>query len=157
LDVFSRRKETLYIGSSYEREKDFAELYARELRQSPNIVPLGWVDLSGPRYRDVLKRCRFCILPSCAEAYPGSILNPMTEGLIPVMTLESGFDDADRYGILIREGTVEGVSAAVDRAVSMSEEEIAVKRDRLLEAARAFQPEAFRAGFERFMDEVEGT
>lgn len=84
---------TLFVCGRYENEKDFLEEYNKELFQTNNIIPVGFVDISTDKYKEISSRCAYSLLPSCAEACAGSVLTNMSSGIIPIVSKECGFDD----------------------------------------------------------------
>jgi hypothetical protein len=100
LDVFSKNPDLhLYVCSLFEYEKDFCEAYFRELFQTQNIHPVGWVEVNSSLFYKLCTECAFVIHPSCSEGSPGSVIQCMHTGLIPVVTLQTGID-VDDFGIL---------------------------------------------------------
>ncbi len=98
LDVFSKNKDVnLYVCSLYRNEKDFCNLYERELFYSPNVIPVGFVDVGGKKFSAILKSCSYMLLPSCSEGKAGSVLTAMSAGLIPIVTRECGFEDDEVF------------------------------------------------------------
>jgi len=59
-----------------------------------------------------MDRCNFVIFPSCAEGQPGSVIECMHQGLIPVVSRESNID-TDDYGITLSECSIEEISRVV--------------------------------------------
>lgn len=84
----------LYVCGGYEAEKDFCREYRKELFHTKNIFPQGFVDIKSKKFRSIIEKCAYTILPSCAEGCPGSVLTTMSAGLIPIVSKECGLDDA---------------------------------------------------------------
>lgn len=95
LDVFAYKCTdcNLYICSSFEAEEDLCDLYHNELYKTKNIFPIGFVDINGSKFREVVEKCSYMIMPSCSEANAGSVLTAMSAGLIPIVSMECGFED----------------------------------------------------------------
>lgn len=93
LDVFPKLPHLhLHICGRYKEEQDFCACYAQELFHTPNIHTYGFVDIGGRTFRDIVSRCGFVIHPSCSEGSPGSVINAMATGLIPIVSREAGLD-----------------------------------------------------------------
>ena len=83
LDVFCKRLDLeLYVCGIV--EKDFEEVFWSELHDTPNIHYLGWVSVDSPIVQHLAETCGFVILPSVSEGCPGSVINMMRLGLIPI-------------------------------------------------------------------------
>lgn len=92
LDIFLKNKDLhLYVCSGFESEKDFCKLYQKELFETPNIHPIGLVDITGPEFKEITARCSYIISPSCSEGMSGAVLTGMSCGLLPIVSRESGF------------------------------------------------------------------
>lgn len=95
LDVFAHKCTdcNLYICSSFEEEEDFCDLYNKELYKTKNIFPIGFVDIKGEQFKEVVEKCSYMIMPSCSEGLAGSVITAMSAGLIPIVSRECGFED----------------------------------------------------------------
>jgi hypothetical protein len=96
LEVFSKRPHlTLYVCGQFSREADFCRVYREELFGRHNIRPVGSVDIQSEEFAGIVERCAYVVLPSCAEGQSGSVLTGMSAGLIPLVSLECGFDPGE--------------------------------------------------------------
>jgi glycosyltransferase involved in cell wall biosynthesis len=95
LEVFARNRDlTLYVCSKFMWELDFCWCYRKELFHTPNIVPVGFINLlADPRFAELRRKCGFMLLPSCSEANAGSVLAAMSAGLVPIVSRECGFQE----------------------------------------------------------------
>ena len=95
LELFSEEIKdcTLYVCGNFASEKDFAKEYYKELYKTPNIVPVGRVNIETTQYEELSKICAYSILPSCAEGCAGSVLTNMSAGIIPIVSRECGFEE----------------------------------------------------------------
>ncbi|MNJ97029.1 Glycosyl transferases group 1 [compost metagenome] len=67
-------------------DDDFEEIYKREFLAN-NIFYHGFLDITDPNFLAIAEQCTFTIFPSCSEGgTPGSLLNTMYLGLIPITT-----------------------------------------------------------------------
>ncbi len=112
----------LFICSGFEFEEDFCRCYREEMFSLPNVHAVGWTNPGSPAFREISALCEFVILPSCEEGQPGSVVQAMHRGLIPVVTRESGID-VSGFGLQIRDISVAGVADAMARAASLSDDQ----------------------------------
>jgi len=98
LEAFVQVDAHLYICQHI--EPDFHDLYRHELEDFPNIHLVGPVPMRGPQFYKLVDTCNFVIHPSCAEGQPGSTIECMHQGLIPVVSRENNIDTND-YGITL--------------------------------------------------------
>ncbi len=94
-------------------EPHFIKVYELELRQHRNIKPLGWITLKSPDFYTLMNACNFVIFPSCAEGQPGSVLECMNQGLIPIVSRESNVDVHD-CGIMLERSSSDEIAAVVN-------------------------------------------
>ncbi len=94
LDIFSERPDlTLYVCAQLKAESDFCALYKKELFNTANIIPVGFVDIRSKNFAQIAAACSYMILPSAAEGMSGSVLVAMSAGIIPIVSRECGLED----------------------------------------------------------------
>ena len=83
----------LYICSCVMVEKEFCKCYENELLHTNNIHTIGFVDVGGDKFWDIMNKCTYALMPSCSEGIAGSVLTCMSAGLIPIVSKECGFEN----------------------------------------------------------------
>jgi hypothetical protein len=133
LDFFSKRRDLrLHICGPIENEPDFEKIYYKELYETSNIITHGFVDIRSEKFKKILEDCSFLIFPSCSEGGGASVITVIGNGgLIPIITKETTISTG--YEIWIEDFTVEAIEKAVNRALSLTDEEILQLRKRNLE------------------------
>jgi glycosyltransferase involved in cell wall biosynthesis len=123
LEYFSTRPDlTLHICGLIAQEEDFVQAYAKELFSLPNICIHGFVDLTSPDFKEILKSCDFVILPSCSEGGAPSVLAAVGNGgLIPVISKETSVSTG--FEISIPQLHFSGIEHAVLAAEKLSPQE----------------------------------
>ncbi|MCI0358207.1 MAG: glycosyltransferase [Planctomycetaceae bacterium] len=113
LEVFPKHPGLhLYVCSKFAQEPDFCDCYRRELFESPNIHPIGWVEVLSGRFSQLIETCGAVILPTCSEGQAGSVVQCMHAGLTPMVTREAGIDVED-FGVLLADDRLETLERAV--------------------------------------------
>ncbi|MCW5896055.1 MAG: glycosyltransferase [Bacteroidetes bacterium] len=93
LESFARNPDLhLYICSGFKHEVAFCKCYEKELFHTRNIHAIGLVSKREERFHRIVRECGFVILPSCSDCQPGSVIEAMHSGLIPLVTKETGLD-----------------------------------------------------------------
>lgn len=94
LEVFSEIGEPyeLFVCGLVDEEKDFAKEYKKELYQTQNIHTVGFIEVGSKQFEDLVNKCAYMLLPSCAEGQAGSVTTVMSAGVIPICSKECGFD-----------------------------------------------------------------
>lgn len=102
----------LFVCGPFEGEKAFLKAYHRELFETGNIHPVGWVDVHGAKFRGILDQCLGILYPSCAEGGGGSVIACMHAGVIPLASYEASVDIGDN-GIILAESSFPEMQNAV--------------------------------------------
>lgn len=69
-----------------------AKLASLQERMGERLTTHGWVDSSSAKYRDIIADSDFVIFPSLEEGQAGSVLDAISQGLIPLITKETGIE-----------------------------------------------------------------
>lgn len=102
----------LAVAAPLDREPDFAAAFARELFETPNVRPLGWLDVGSERFRAIAGATLGMVFPSCSEGGGGSAVTAMHAGLVPIVTREASVDVEPAWGVLLPDARVETIRAA---------------------------------------------
>jgi glycosyltransferase involved in cell wall biosynthesis len=121
LEIFPRHPHLhLYVCSSFRTEGDFCTCYYKELYETPNIHPIGWVRVNSPEFYELMQKCGYVIHPSCSEGQPGSVVQCMYAGLVPLVTKEAGIDTED-FGIIFPNDSLAEIEKVVVEVSQLSE------------------------------------
>ena len=93
LEIFAHHPELeLYVCSAYGKEESFVRCYEQELLHTANIHAMGLIGVNTEQFYDLTRICGHVIHPSCSDATPGSVVQCMHAGLIPIVTKECGME-----------------------------------------------------------------
>jgi glycosyltransferase involved in cell wall biosynthesis len=70
-------------------EDDFTKFYHKELYATSNIHTYGYVPQRSKEFYKIINQCQYSILLSCSEGSPGSVIESMCQGLIPIISKAS--------------------------------------------------------------------
>lgn len=115
----------VYVCSYFKDETDFCAAYHHELFESPNVFPIGRINVRSQHFQQLLQDTAFAILPSASEGSPGSTIQAAHGGLIPVLSRYSGVDRDEC--IFIEDLSVEAVTAAMRQCLAMPVEEVVTR------------------------------
>jgi len=141
LDAFTGLRQHLYIRQNI--EPDFFRAYKKELTECSNIHIVPYRKKPSVEFFSMMDLCNFVISPTCAEGQPGSIIECMAHGLIPILSRQANIDTKD-FGITLKENTIDEIIAIV-RDVSRKpdswyrEKAVATRN----EALGAYSPDQF--------------
>ena len=144
LEVFRDQKKLhLFVCGSYKREKEFFRLYRKELVETANIHPMGFVYVDTPRFAMLARQCAFVIHPTCADASVGSVVQCLSTGMIPVVTREAGIDVAE-IGYVLQDDSLGTLRDAILSVSSLPPAVLERQSLRVVETAkREYTEEAF--------------
>ena len=145
----------LYVCSYFKSEKDFCALYRRELFNSPNVFPIGRINVRSAQFQHLLAHTAFAILPSASEGSPGSIIQCAYGGLIPVVSRYCGSRWPESR--MIPELTIDAVTRAMEECLALSTESVQqVSATVQQRVEREFSRAAFLRRWEEILDAVTG-
>ena len=148
LEAFAQLPELkLYVCGAFINEKEFCECFHKELYETPNIIPVGWVHVGSPQYFELIRKCEATVFPICAGGSPGSVVLLMNHGIIPIVSKEAGIDTAD-FGITLSSNDVDEIREKVSWLASKAADWHRQTAMRVFQAARQdFSQAAFTKRF----------
>ncbi|MEX2640455.1 MAG: hypothetical protein WD266_07195 [Balneolales bacterium] len=139
------------------RDKDLklAKVFQKELYETPNIHTEGWVNVESPEFAEITGSCIGMIFPSAAEGGGGCVITTMHAGLIPIVSYEASVDVDSRFGVVLRENTVEEIKREVLRISALPDEELKTMSRKSWQVARQrYTREQYSSAFENIILEL---
>lgn len=155
LEAFAQMPELeLYVCGPLDKESEFSRQYQTELRQTKNIHPIGWTDVSSNQFRELANTCSALIYPSCAEGQAGAVVTCTQAGLIPIASYESGMDLHD-FGLILNDCSVDNLVETLRRFAARPPEELRTMAMRAWEYARSHHtPEGYKTRYGEIIDAI---
>ena len=155
LEAFAGMPEYhLTICGKVQPSDHLAQIYARELYNTPNITTLGQIDMGSAIFKKICANALGVVYASCSEGGGGGVILGMHAGLIPVVNVESSVDIGD-FGIELKESTVDEIQRAVKRLSEESKEELKRRALSAWNFARAHHTrELFASNYRAFVDSL---
>lgn len=124
LDYFSKNKKyTLHVVGP--AEKDFQSVYEKELFYTSNIYFHGPLKINSKKLFKIAQESSYIIFPSSSEGgCPGSVLNMLRLGMIPLVSKFAAFDAIEDKGIIINDLSIDGIQEAVEKTEILNNEEL---------------------------------
>lgn len=84
---------TLHICGASVREKEFWNYYSPLIKNKPNIINHGFVNIESNEFAEIMEQCAFLLHPSISEGGAAAVLNVVANGgLIPIVSRACGLD-----------------------------------------------------------------
>lgn len=152
LDYFIQHPENILniVGTV---DKDFLASYDNI---GSNIKFHGFMNILSSKFLDITKRCNFMIFPSCSEGgCPGSVINAMKFGLIPLVTRWAAPDYISEVGYCISDLSSMAISEAIRWSINLSSEQIIeLKQKCMLLSKNTYNINRFNSEFESYFREI---
>jgi glycosyltransferase involved in cell wall biosynthesis len=154
LEAFAQTSDLhLHVCGPIYGEKDFTDEYKKELEETENIHVYGRIDVAGPQFKELTKKCGAIIYPSGGEGSSGAVVQAMHAGLVPIITHETGIQEDSGYIPLIDPTPKSVAKAAQDFSQT---EPVKIRKKALAIWAYArerYTREAFSKSYAKFIDE----
>ena len=103
---------------------DFEVVVKEEILKASNIIYHGYKFIHDPSFYAIVKQCTFVVFPSGSEGCPGSVINLMKMGIIPIVSRWAAVDQINDLGILIESLQPDGIRDAINKSQALSKEMI---------------------------------
>ncbi len=144
----------LHVCGPIHAEKDFIAEYDKELNHTSNIHVYGRLDVTGQKFRQIIKTCGAVIYPSGGDGTSGAIVQAMHGGLVPIVSHETGLREDSGY-IPITDPRPESVALAVNEFSKKSAEDIRnLSKKVWLYARKVYTRDEFSKAYAKFIDEI---
>jgi len=152
LEAFTQVEQHLYIRQDI--KPAFFKAYKKELTEYSNIHLLPFLKKPSKEFFSVMDTCNFVISPTCAEGQPGSIIESMAHGLIPILSKEANIDTKN-FGITLKDNSVEEIVSAVKEVSQKPVEWYTEKASLIMEEVQNYYtPERFLENMKNAVDEM---
>jgi len=101
---------------------EFENYYRKELYESPNIFLSKSLRMDSPEMKEIVEKCSYCLAPSYADGFPGGTIEPMSAGLIPIVSRYCGFAHEEFIFEMQGELAPLSLSEAIDKALSLDDD-----------------------------------
>lgn len=117
IDAFELLPDNYHLTIMTPMDKDFKKYYSNVLSK-PKYQLLGSLDLRSPEFYEALDNCNYVILPSCSEGSPGSVVECMMQGIIPIVSTEAHID-VGKFGIQLSNSLVGTIKQSLEKLATM--------------------------------------
>lgn len=145
VEAFAQIPDARLVIAGPNSDTAFWKLFGERIRQAGNIEYEGFLQVGGDRYRQLMARCSWVILPTAAEGLCTSITTTMRSGLVPISTFESGvaLDGCGYRLVSDPRQLIEDIRTAVTQLAHASDDEYARRVGATLVKAQDYSQAAF--------------
>jgi glycosyltransferase involved in cell wall biosynthesis len=112
-----------------------------------NVTYLGWIDSNKEDYRNWLQSCSIQINLSLEEGQVGCVLDGMTCGVIPIITIESGIDLIHgEQGFIVKHDDIQGIVEIINLLKDSNKREY-IEKNTLKSVKETYTWENFEINF----------
>jgi glycosyltransferase involved in cell wall biosynthesis len=94
--------------------------YEKDLYESPNIFLSTNLKMNSIEMQEIVQNCSYCLAPSYADGFPGGTIEPMSAGLIPIVSKYCGFP-SEEFIFELDDLSAYALNEAIDRVLSMDD------------------------------------
>jgi glycosyltransferase involved in cell wall biosynthesis len=156
LEAFSQMHGVeLTVCGPIKSEKDFEQAFFKELYQTQNIKTIGWVDVGGDTFLEIIKNNLGLIYPASSEGGGGSVIQCLHAGLVPIISYQSSVDVAADFGVILNKCTVDEIIESIEAISGLQAQELKLMSRRAWEFARAHHTrDKFASEYSKFVKQI---
>lgn len=153
LEAFAKTGD-LHLHICQHPEPDFYRVYRTYLTSLPNIHVHGFTKMRSPEFEELARSCDWVIMPTCAEGQPGSTLECMAHGLIPILSIAANMD-LENWGIRLPDCEVDTIRTIVEEISQMPVEEVQQRTARVVANTRQhYSVEMYETRFAQAVSQI---
>ncbi|MHA4893641.1 glycosyltransferase [Pedobacter sp. PWIIR3] len=115
----TRRDINFYIVVP--RLNSVLEAYYAEVFRQGNVYLHKDLRMDSPEMKEIIEECNYVLTPSYVDGLPGGTIEPMSAGLLPLVSKYCGFGEAE-FIFQFQELSVECISNMVDVVIGLDDE-----------------------------------
>ena len=144
----------LHLHVCQQIEPTFGRAYERLLSSSRNIHVYQFIHQRSEQFYDLMLRCNWVLSATCCEGQPGSIIEAMAHGLIPILSVGANMD-LGSWGISLPDCSPEQIAHSCLAASAISSAECRSKANGVIaETRQRYSIENFRDSFQKVFSAI---
>ena len=96
------------------------EFYGDLFEEGTNVFLFKNLRMDGEEMKNIIESCSYVVAPSYIDGMPGGTIEPMSAGLVPIVSKYCGFP-AERFIFEMDELSIESLLAKIDELNSLKE------------------------------------
>lgn len=120
LEVAKERKDLNFYVVVLGLDGELRSYYHDLLYESPNVFLRQNLQMNSEEMKQIVEDCSYCIAPSYTDGLPGGTIEPMSAGLVPIVSKYCGFP-VENFIFEMEELSAFGLNEAINRALGMDD------------------------------------
>lgn len=104
-------------------DSDFERIFNNIYSNTSQICYHNFLNVASPKLLEIALNCTFVLFPSCTEGLPGSVLNMMGLGLIPIVSKVCAVDEISKLGYIVDLNS-DAISTTIKQCQQLSDQQI---------------------------------
>lgn len=100
---------------------ELLELYRDVFKEGTNVFLFKDIRMDGEEMKNIIESCSYVVAPSYIDGLPGGTIEPMSAGLIPIVSKYCGFP-GEKFIFEMDELSVTGLISKMDEVLEVTEE-----------------------------------
>lgn len=121
LEVAKKRADLNFYVVVPSINADFEAHYMDILYGSKNVFLSKNLRMDSVEMQDIVERCSYSLAPSYIDGFPGGTIEPMSAGLIPIVSRFCGFPKED-FIFEMEDLSPDGLEATIAQAIALDDE-----------------------------------
>lgn len=122
LELVKRRKDLHFYLILPSLNAELEEYYRDILYNNPNLTFFKSIRMDSAEMREAIEKCSYVLAPSYVDGLPGGTIEPMSAGLIPIVSQYCGFAAKD-FIFEMEDLTTDCLEQHIEKALALSDEE----------------------------------
>lgn len=141
MEVAKQRKDlNFYVVVPYINEV-LVDYYQDLLLRQSNVFLFKSLKMDSNQMREIIEACTYSIAPSYVDGLPGGTIEPMSAGLIPIVSKNCGFP-SERFIFEMEDLTISSLNHAINQVLQLDD----ITYTELSDLVREYTVENFSAG-----------
>lgn len=121
LEVAKQRQNLNFYIVVFSIEEELHHYYGDLLSSCPNVFIYQNLRMDSEEMRKIVETCSYVVAPSYTDGLPGGTIEPMSAGLIPIVSRYCGFP-REEFIFEMDELSVSGLNETIDRVLKLDDQ-----------------------------------
>jgi hypothetical protein len=118
MEVAKRRKDLNFYIVLPVMDQLLEDYYHNDLYDNKNVFFFKNIRMDSEMMKEIIEKCSYSISPSYVDGFPGGTIEPMSAGLVPIVSKYCGFESQE-FIIEMEELTADDLDLCINRALAL--------------------------------------